>query len=182
MQARTTGASMARGSGKGIEMTVTLFPWVRMLHILFAASWFGAAAFLTLYLLPVARQLGPAGSATMTALTGRGFHRFMAANAGLTVLSGSWLYWTLTAGFAGPAMASTSGMVFGLGGLAGLLAAVMGGAVIGRNLGRIEALKADLPDKQPQVAALQGRVAAASRLALALLVLALVAMALGHSI
>ena len=163
-------------------MTVTLFPWVRMLHILFAASWFGAAAFLTLYLLPVARQLGAAGGATMTALSGRGFHRFMAANAGLTVLSGLWLYWTLTAGFAGPAMTSTPGMVFGLGGLAGLLAAVIGGAVIGRTLSRIETLKGRLPDAQPQVAALQGRVAAASRFALGLLVFALVAMALGHSL
>ena len=67
-----------------------------------------AAAFLTLYLLPVARQLGPSGGTTMTALTGRGFHRFMAANSGLTILSGLWLYWTLTAGFAAPAMASRS--------------------------------------------------------------------------
>jgi uncharacterized membrane protein len=163
-------------------MTGALFPWVRMLHILFAAAWFGAAAFLTLYLLPVSRQLGAAAGATMTALTTRGFHRFMAASAGLTVLSGLWLYWTLTAGFAGPAMASPSGMVFGLGGLAGLVAAVLGGAVIGRSLSRIEALKAELPDQQPQVAILQGRVAKASRLALALLVFALLAMALGHSL
>jgi len=72
-------------------------------------------------------------------------------------------------------------MVFGLGGLAGLLAAVLGGAVIGRNLSRIEALKTEQPDKQPQVAALQARVAGASRLALALLVFALMAMALGHN-
>ena len=72
-------------------MTATLFPWVRTLHILFAASWFGAATFLTLYLLPVVRQIGAPGGATMQALTTRGFHRFMAANAGLTVLSGLWL-------------------------------------------------------------------------------------------
>ena len=44
---------MARGiTFKGKHMTATLFPWVRTLHILFAASWFGAAAVLTLYLLP----------------------------------------------------------------------------------------------------------------------------------
>lgn len=161
-------------------MTAALFPWIRMLHILFAASWFGAAAFLTLYLLPVARQLGGGGGATMTALTGRGFHRFMAASAGLTVLSGLWLYWVLTAGFAGPAMASTAGKVFGLGGLAGLVAAVVGGAVIGRNLSRIETLKAALPETQAQIETLQARVAAASRFALVLLLFALIAMALGH--
>ena len=163
-------------------MTAALFPWVRMLHILFAAAWFGAAAFLTLYLLPVVRQPGSGGSETMTALTRRGLHRFMASSAGLTVLSGLWLYWILTAGFAGAAIASTPGMVFGLGGLAGLLAAVIGGAVIGHSLSRIETLKPALPDTQSQIDALQARVAGASRFALALLLFALVAMALGHSL
>ena len=163
-------------------MTASLFPWVRMLHILFAASWFGAAAFLTLYLLPAVRQIGPPGGATMQALTARGFHRFMAANSGLTVLSGLWLYWTLTAGFAAPALASSSSIVFGLGGLAGLLAAVTGGAVIGRSLSRIEALATDMPSNQALVAGLQRRVALESKVALALLAIALVAMALGHGV
>ena len=162
-------------------MTAALYPWVRMLHILFAAAWIGAAAFLTLYLLPVARQLGSEAGATMTALTRRGFHRFMASSAGLTVLSGLWLYWILTAGFARAAMAATPGMVFGLGGLVGLVAAVVGGAVIGRGLSRIETLKAALPGTQAQIEALQSRVAGASRFALVLLLIALVAMALGHA-
>ena len=162
-------------------MTATLFPWVRTLHILFAASWFGAAAVLTLYLLPVLRQLGPAGETTLQGLTGRGLHRFMAASSGVTVLSGLWLYWTLTAGFSASAMSSTAGMVFGLGGLAGVLAAMLGGGVIGRNIKRIEALSTSGdPAAQAQVASLHQRIAMASRLALSLLAFALLAMALGH--
>jgi uncharacterized membrane protein len=160
-------------------MTATLFPWMRTLHILFAASWFGAATVLTLYLLPVLRQLGPAGETTLQRLTGRGLHRFMAASSGITVLSGLWLYWTLTAGFSASAMASTPGVVFGLGGLAGLLAAMLGGGVIGRSIKRIEALSASGGDPA-QIANLQQRIAMASRLALALLAFALLAMALGH--
>jgi uncharacterized membrane protein len=160
-------------------MTATLFPWVRTLHILFAASWFGAAAVLTLYLLPVLRQLGAAGESTLQGLTGRGLHRFMAASSGITVLSGLWLYWTLTAGFASSAMTSTAGMVFGLGGLAGVLAAMLGGGVIGRGIKRIEALSAGGADPA-QVADLHQRIAMASRLALSLLAFALLAMALGH--
>ena len=98
------------------------------------------------------------------------------------MLSGLWLYWTLTAGFAGPAMASTPGWSFGLGGLAGLLAAMIGGAVIGRNLSRIEALKPELPANSRRSWPCRHASPAASRLALALLLFALVAMALGHSL
>jgi hypothetical protein len=153
-----------------------------MLHILFAALWLGAAAFLTLYLLPALRQLGPAGSATMHSLDQRGLHRFMGANGGLSVLSGLFLYWALTAGFNPQAITSPMGMVYGIGGLAGLSAAVIGGAVIGRSIKRIDALNQDPATAgSPELLALQSRVATASRLALGLLLVALVAMTMGHA-
>jgi uncharacterized membrane protein len=182
LRLESTSNRREHGAGhhlRGKHMTATLFPWVRTLHILFAASWFGAAAVLTLYLLPVLRQQGASGETTLQALTGRGLHRFMAASSGITVVSGLWLYWTLTAGFSASAMSSTAGMVFGLGGLAGMLAAMLGGGVIGRSIQRIEALSADGADSA-QVADLHQRIAMASRLALSLLAFALLAMALGH--
>ncbi|MFS8064643.1 MAG: hypothetical protein ACMG5Z_08635 [Luteimonas sp.] len=164
-------------------MVATIFPWVRMAHILFAALWFGAAAFLTLYLLPALRQLGPAGNPTLHALHQRGLHRFMAASTGLTVLSGLWLYWTLTAGFDARVVSSHMGLVFGLGGLAGLTAAILGGAVIGRSVAQLNMLSAspEAVASQGQIMALQRRIAMTSRLALALLVIALLAMTLGHA-
>jgi uncharacterized membrane protein len=165
-------------------MSASLFPWVRMLHILFAALWLGSAAFLTLYLLPALRQLGPAGSATLRSLDQRGLHGFMGANGGLSVLSGAWLYWTLTAGFEAHAIASPLGLVYGLGGLAGLLAALLGGGVIGRSIKRIDALNsgAATAGHSDEVIALQRRVAITSRVALALLLLALAAMTFGHTL
>jgi len=164
-------------------MITTLFPWLRAAHILSAAAWFGAAALLTLYLLPTARGLGAAAQPTMHAMTRRGFHRFMAVSSGLAIVSGLWLYWLLTAGFKPAAIHSASGMVYGVGGLAGLLAAMLGGAVIGRSLTRIDAL-ASMPEagQADEVAALQRRVAVASRAALGLLLVALLAMILGHSV
>jgi hypothetical protein len=159
-------------------MTATLFPWLRAAHILFAALWFGAAAFLTLYLLPAARQLGPAAEPAMRAITRRGFHRFMAASSGLAVASGLWLYWLLTAGLKPVAIHSATGMTYGVGGLAGLLAAALGGAVIGRSLTRIDRLAG--AGRDAEIAVLQRRVAIASRTALALLLVALLAMTLGH--
>ena len=121
----------------------SMFTEVRALHILGAAAWFGAATFLTLYLMPVLGRLEPKGGAVLQALDGRGLHRFMAVNAGLTVLSGAWLYWTLTAGFKPQVIASTTGLVYGIGGQAGLLAAIIGGAVIGRSVTRLAALSAN---------------------------------------
>ena len=165
-------------------MDASLFAHVRALHIVVAAAWFGAAAFLTLYLMPALRTLGPQGGAVMGALEQRRFHVFMAANAGVTVLSGAWLYWTLTDGLQPGAVASRMGLVFGLGGVAGLAAAVIGGAVIGRGTRQLARLAAEAgPGNPPSPAmlALQARLRVASRLALALLFLALLAMTLGHA-
>ena len=163
-------------------MTASLFAEIRALHILVAAAWFGAAAFLTLYLMPAVRQLGPEGGAVMVALMQRRFHVFMAANAMLTVLSGAWLYWTLTAGLQPDAIRSHAGMVFGLGGLCGLLAALIGGAVVGRSSKQLAALAAGGQGPQVDaVARLQARIRTGSLLALGLMLLALVAMAFGHA-
>jgi uncharacterized membrane protein len=160
----------------------SMFAEVRALHILVAAAWFGAAAFLTIYLMPALGRLEPRGGGVLQALEGRGFHRFMAANAGLTVLSGAWLYWTLTAGFKPQAIASTTGLVYGLGGLAGLLAAIIGGAVIGRSVKRLAALPADDASGSDTAALLQRRIRFGSRSALGLMLLALLAMTLGHAL
>lgn len=165
-------------------MSASLFPWLRMLHILFAALWLGAGALLTLYLLPALRQLGPAGGPTLQTLERRGLPRFMAAIGGLTVLSGLGLYWGLTAGFNSAAVESPTGLVFGLGGLAGLLAAAIGGGVIARSIKKIDALIESNPAAgfTEEILALQRRIALASRLALTLLFIALVAMTLGHTV
>ena len=165
-------------------MTASLFPWVRMLHILFAALWLGAGALLTFYLLPTLRQLGPAGGLTLQTLERRGLPRFMGAIGGLTILSGLGLYWGLTAGFNAGAIESPTGLVFGLGGLAGLLAAAIGGGVIARSIRQIDLLigSNQAAGFSEEILALQRRISWASRLALALLLIALVAMTLGHSV
>ena len=160
----------------------SMFVEVRALHILVAATWFGAAAFLTLYLMPALGRLEPRGGAMLQALEGRGFHRFMAANAGLTILSGAWLYWILTAGFQPQAIASTAGLVYGVGGLAGLLAAIIGGAVIGRSVKRLAALPADGASTGDTAVLLQRRIRGGSRAALSLMLLALLSMTLGHAL
>lgn len=155
---------------------------IRALHILMAAAWFGAAAFLTLYLMPAIGQLGPQGAPVMVALARRRFHVFMAATALLTVASGLWVFWAMTGGFAPEAMASRFGHVYGVGGLAGLLAAVIGGAVVGRSSKQLaEIAEAGGPPDPVRLSRLQARARVGSRLALALMVVALLTMTLGHA-
>ena len=155
---------------------------IRALHILVAAAWFGAAAFLTLYLMPAVGQLGPQGAPVMVALTRRRFHVFMAATALLTVVSGLWLYWSMTGGFSPAALGTRYGQVYGVGGLAGLLAAIIGGAVVGRSSKQLAAMaEAGVPPDPVRVATLRARARIGSRAALGLMVVALLAMTLGHA-
>jgi len=103
----------------------------------------------------------------------------------LTVLSGLWMYWVFTHGFDSTIVAHGAGLALGIGGLCGIAAAVIGGAVIGRaaeRAGKLSQQVAQLPDGEEReatmqsVTALQRRIATFSRLAVVLLVAALVAM------
>lgn len=164
---------------------------VRMLHILFAAFWVGSAVFLTLYVTPAIRATGPQGAPVMAELLRRRMGGFIAAAAMLTVLSGLWMYWIFTNGFDGAIVAHGAGLALGIGGLCGIAAAVIGGAVIGRAAERAGALSqqmAQMPEGEQRaatlqtVAALQRRVATFSRVAVVLLIAALVAMTLAHAV
>ena len=164
---------------------------VRVLHILFAALWVGSAVFFTLYVTPAIRATGPHGAPVMAELMRRRMGGFIAAAAMLTVLSGLWMYWVFTNGFDGSIVAHGAGLALGIGGRCGIAAAVIGGAVIGRAAERAGALSrqvAQMPEggareaTMQSVETLQRRIATFSRLAVVLLVAALVAMTLAHAL
>jgi hypothetical protein len=88
-------------------------------------------------------------------------------------------------------MQSHAGLVFGIGGLAGLAAAIIGGSVVGRSSGRVVEIMqkagpmSDGPEKAALLqtaAALRRRMSSAGRIVVALQAVALVLMALGHYI
>jgi hypothetical protein len=164
---------------------------VRVLHIVFAALWVGSGVFLTLYVTPAIRAIGPDGAPVMAELTRRRMGAFIGAAAMLTLLSGLWMYWIFTNGFDGAIVDHGAGLALGIGGLCGIVAAVIGGAVISRAAERAGTLSrqiAQLPEGEERataiqtVASLQRRVATFSRIDVALLVTALVAMALAHAL
>ncbi|HSN01319.1 MAG TPA: hypothetical protein VLS52_09965 [Rudaea sp.] len=171
-----------------------MFDWymhVRVLHILFAALWVGAAVFLTLYVSPAIRTLGPAGAPLMAELMRRRMSGFFAAAAMLTVLSGVWMYWEFTHGLDATIVRQGVGLALGFGGLCGIAAAVIGAVVISRSAeraGKLSREAAQLPEggergaTMQTVAALQRRVTVFARFNTVLLVVALLAMCLAHGV
>lgn len=164
---------------------------IRVLHILFAALWIGTAAFLTLYVSPAIRALGPRGAPMMAELMRRRMGAFIAAASILTILSGLWMYWVFTNGLDSTIVVHGAGLALGIGGLCGIAAAVVGGAIIGRaaeRAGKLSREASQMPEGGERaaimqtVAGLQRRVALSSRCDLVLLVAALIAMCLAHSL
>lgn len=111
----------------------------RILHVVLGVFWVGAMLFNAFFLMPAMRDAGPAGAQVGAALMRKGWATVMPATALLTILSGLWLYWRVV-GFGAAAMVSSRGLTFGLGGLAALIAFVLGVAVMRPSMMRSMAL------------------------------------------
>src|SRR6478672_6532146 len=130
-------------------MGTVLFLTLRAAHVLLAAIWIGATVFTSVLLMPVIESSGPAGGQLMQGLERKGMTAFFAALGGTTVLTGIYLYWHFTGGFDPEISRSHAGMAFGIGGVAGLLALIIGGSVIGRSSRKMLGLMEQLP-KAPE--------------------------------
>ena len=167
-----------------------IFLLIRVLHVLLAALWIGATAFAVIFLdrllSETDRGLAPA---VLTTLGRGGMNAFMGSVGGLTVLTGLYLYWHFTGHF-DPALSATRGArVFGTGGMAGIIALIVGGSVIGRTFKKMTALAtraASLPEGSErasllsQIDSARGRVHTTGWVVLLLQIIALAAMAIGH--
>lgn len=103
---------------------------LRIIHIGSAMIWFGGAIIGGLFLAPTAAALGKAGQPFMEHL----MHRrrmgiFFPIVAGLTIISGAWLYWLASGGLQAAWISSPSGLAFTIGGLAAI-ASFVGGIVL----------------------------------------------------
>ena len=165
-----------------------VFLLLRALHVLLAAIWVGATAFTTFYLMPALQESGPAAGPVMAALMRRKIQAFMASIGGITVLTGFYLYYRFTGGFDPALSGSIGAMVFGTGGICGLLALILGGAVVSKNakkMGDLGARLATVPEAQrgalaAEMAAARQKTATFSRIVVALQVIAVLCMAVGH--
>jgi uncharacterized membrane protein len=161
---------------------------VRLLHVGLGVFWAGTLMFSALFLLPAIRDAGPDGAKVAAGLMRRRFLDWLPAVAGLTVLSGFWLYWRASAGFSSGYMRSATGMAYGLGGVAAVLALGLGLAIVRPSMLRAATLSqgaalASGQERDAQLAtaqALRARAAAAGRIVAGLLALAAATMAVGR--
>lgn len=172
-----------------MSFATLVFLALRIVHVLLAALWLGSVALVVLFVLPASKETGAAAAPMMGAIGRRGLNRYMGALGGVTVLTGIYLFWRFTGGFSPELSASRGAMVFGTGGIAGILSVIIGGAVAGRNAARMEALGAKagaLPEGaeraalMTQSAAARDRALAGARIVLVLQMIALACMAIGH--
>ena len=171
------------GPGRGVSCGAMLYLAIRVVHVLFGASWVGMTLSSVAYLIPVQKLLGPDAARLAPLVRSRAW--IFPVVATLTLLSGFWLYWRR--GFMGENGASHPAMAFGLGGLLGILAYVIGIAVVSRSLIRATALSTEATEapaaRKPELLALataaRARAEMATKIVAVLLVLTTILMAVG---
>ena len=168
---------------------MNLFLLMRVLHILLAAIWFGAAVAMMFFVIPAVKDAKQAGGAVMAGVMSRKYPQIMQSIAGLTILTGFYLYWRFTGGFDPVLSASMGGRVFGAGAVAGILALIVGATMVAGSMKKAAATMAkagsmpDGPEKMALVAGvapLQARAELFGKIVIVLMVIAIVAMSIGH--
>ena len=171
-----------------MQASTALFLLIRAAHVLIAAIWVGATFFISYFLFPTLQETGPAAGPVMGALMRRKLPVFQASLGGTAVLTGFYLYYRFTAGFDPAVSGSRAAMVFGTGGICGLAALIIGGAVVSRNAKKMgelgarlaSASEADRGALAAQMGVHRSRAATASRIVVILQMIAVVLMAIGH--
>ena len=146
----------------------------RLLHVGLGVFWAGTMMFATWLLAPAVQEVGPDGGKVMAALARRGMMTIMPIAAVLTLLSGLWLLWRVSAGFNPSYMGSTIGIVYSLGMLSALVAFGIGIAVVRPAM--MQSATADPARAQ----ALRQRGSRAQRVVAVLLVVTVVCMAIAR--
>jgi hypothetical protein len=167
-------------------MTILLI--ARLLHVVLGVFWAGTLIFNAVFLVPTIRDAGPEGAKVAAGLMRRRFFDVLPVVAGLTVLSGLWLYWRVSGGFTPAYMRSGPGMSYGLGATAAILAFGLGVGIMRPAMLRAAALSQSAaslapPEREAQLARAQGlrrRAAATGRAVAGLLLVAAGTMALGR--
>jgi len=103
---------------------------LRFVHVVAGAIWVGMVVFTTFFLMPAIQEVGPDGGKVMAAVQRRGLMTVLPILALGALISGIWLYLRAGAGMPAEFGRSPVGMAYGLGGLAAIVAWVLGVAVL----------------------------------------------------
>ena len=161
---------------------------LRLVHIVLGAFWVGTMIFNAFFLMPSMLEAGPDGMKVAAGLAKRRFLDVLPPVAGLTILSGLWLYWKASLGFQPAYMGSAVGMTYGLGAVAALIAFGLGIAIMRPSMLNAAALSqaaaSAAPDdraaKLAEASALRLRGAQTAKVVAVVLIIAVAAMAVGR--
>ncbi|HEX5936670.1 MAG TPA: hypothetical protein VFZ75_03105 [Actinomycetota bacterium] len=159
---------------------------LRILHIVAGVFWVGAVLFLTLFVAPTGREVGPAAGPFVAHLVGkkRATEAILSA-AGLTILAGALMYWRVSDGLDADWIATAPGVSLTVGALCGIAAFVVGVTVVRPTTYGMLAVGREVaegggpptPEQQARLQALQARARTTGRIIVPLLVVAVAAMA-----
>lgn len=102
----------------------------RILHIGLGVFWAGAMIFMAIYVTPSLRDAGPDGAKVAAGFAKRRLLDVMPLVALITLISGTYLYQRASGGWAPEYMRSLPANVIGVGGLAGILAFIVGVSMV----------------------------------------------------
>lgn len=120
---------------------------LRLIHIIGAMYWFGAALMMYYFVSPTVAATGDAGQQFGSYLGGKsGLGKSMLVTSIASAVAGAWLYWINSNGLQSAWMTSSSGIVFGLGGIFGAIALTFG-IVVNRTIAAMGRLRAQIQGK-----------------------------------
>jgi uncharacterized membrane protein len=160
---------------------------LRVIHIGAGIFWVGSATFLLVFVEPTVRAIGPPGGSFMAHMSQvRKMPRIIAVSAIVTIVAGIWLYWRDTGGFEPDIITTGPGIGFGIGGLAAIVAFIVGLTMVRPRVERMGALGGAMasgpptPEQGQEMGALQRSLRGISIFSEVLLVIAVVAMAVAR--
>ncbi len=123
---------------------------LRFSHVFFGALWVGMMAFQTFFLMPALAEVGPESGKFMAALMRRRLPVILPIVALITLVSGFWLFQRVSGGAPAGLMRTPMGLAFGSGGLAALLAFLLGIVVMRPAMMQSTALQQSLASASPE--------------------------------
>lgn len=163
--------------------------FLRVMHIVLGVFWAGTIFFVVAFVQPIVGAAGPEGGRFMLRMRDKRFFDILPAAAVLTILSGLVLYWRLSAGFRPEWIGSPYGLSLTIGGLAAIVAFVIGVFVMRRASLRVLDLAQSAqqaPEGEARVAilaeleALKPRTVTSARWVAALLLVSVLTMAVAR--
>jgi uncharacterized membrane protein len=146
----------------------------RLVHVVVGVFWAGTVIFNAWLLAPALRDAGPEGGKVMGALAKRGLMVILPIAGILTILSGLWLYRHASVGFDHAYMRSRSGMTYGIGMVATLIAFMIGILVVRPTMAKLPTVD---PAEAPK---LRARAATSSAIVALLVGVTVICMAVGR--